>query len=129
LLRAPPGASEPAAEGRALAEAVVAVPPPPEPKVGDEAFLGDVRVIRNAVGPIGAGQVSLVNYATLYKGTYLLDFPPNDPGWLPQIDKIILAPRKGLYVIALVRVTSVDRSGETYVGTLTQLEASYSLIA
>jgi len=129
LLRASPSASEPPAEGRALAEAVAVVPPPPEPKVGDEAFLGDVRAIRNAIGPIGAGQVSLVNYATLYKGTYQLDFPPNDPGWLPQIDKIIMAPRKGLYVTALVRVTTVGRSGEAYAGTLTQLEASYSLIA
>ena len=77
------------------------------------------------MGPEGVAQVTLTNSALLGKGDYILDFPPNNPGWLQGIDRIIASPKKGLYVIAAVKITAVARSG-VYVGNLTYLDAVFS---
>ena len=61
------------------------------------------------MGPAGVAQVILTNSALLGKGDYYIDFPPNNAGWLQGIDKIIASPKKGLYVVASVKITDVPR--------------------
>jgi hypothetical protein len=59
LLATSPSTAEPAARGRALADAVSVAPSTePEPKVDDEAYLGDVRRITTTLLS-GSGQVVL----------------------------------------------------------------------
>lgn len=55
--------------------------------------------------------------------TYDLDFPPNDEKWLPEIDKIIAAPKPGLYVGAFIEITDVLTT-DMYRGKLTYLSVS-----
>ncbi|HEY7604452.1 MAG TPA: hypothetical protein VH760_09330 [Gaiellaceae bacterium] len=126
LLATPHTASEPAAPGRALAPAVSVAPAEPEPNVGDEAYLGDVRRITTSLLS-GSGQVVLSNNSPpRWKGDYFIDFPPNSKDWIPEIDRIVAAPRQGTYVEAAVKITSVSRPG-VYVGKLTLLRAQFPL--
>ena len=77
-------------------------------------------------GPTGTAQITLTNSATLWKGNYMLDFPPNHEGWLPELHRITAAPRGSVYVAAGVKVTSVSTPGN-YVGKLSLLRAQYTI--
>ena len=126
LFATPSSTSEPAAQGRALADPVSVAPAEPEPKVDDEAYLGDIKRITTSLLS-GSGQVVLSNNSPpRWKGDYFIDFPPNSKDWIPEIDRIIAAPRGGLYVEAAVKITSVSRPG-AYVGKLTLLRAQFPL--
>ena len=124
LFGTPPSSTsgEPAAVGVGLAPAAVVAEP--EPKVDDEAYLGDVRRITRM-----RGQVILSNYSPpRWIGDYVLNFPPNIEDWLLDIDKIIAAPRQGLFVDGAVKITEVpDASRRAYVGRLTELRPTYTL--
>ena len=126
LLATAPSTSEPAAQGRPLAEPVTVAPIEPAPKVDDEAYLGDIRVITTALLGDG-GQIVLSNYAPpRWKGDYYIDLPPNSKDWIQEIDRIIGAPREGLYVEGSVKITEVAAPG-SYVGKLTLLRVRFPL--
>ena len=130
LLRSPPTtAGEAAIPGRAYVEAsaTVAPPPPPEPTVDQEVYLGHVTGIEVSPGPTGSAQITLTNSATLWKGNYMLDFPPNHTGWLPELHRITAAPRGSVYVTAGVKVTKVSTTPGNYLGELYLLRAQYTL--
>jgi hypothetical protein len=130
LLRSPPTtAGEAAIPGRAYVDAsatVAAPPPPPEPTVDQEVYLGHVTGILVSPGPTGSAQITLTNSATLWKGNYMLDFPPNHEGWLPELNRITAAPRGSVSVSAGVKVTKVSAPGY-YLGKLYLLRAQYAL--
>jgi hypothetical protein len=66
-------------------------------QAGDKVFVSPITYVDKYINAEASGGTPT---------TYELDFPPNDEEWLPEIDKIIAAP-KPLRVLAYVEITNV----------------------
>jgi hypothetical protein len=80
-------------------------------QAGDKVFVSPItyvdKYINAEAAPAYDVRVRVVNDPSGgTPTTYELDFPPNDEEWLPEIDKIIAAP-KPLRVLAYVEITNV----------------------
>jgi hypothetical protein len=96
-------------------------------QVGDKVTVSPITYVDKIIDTEAAApydvRVRIVNDASGgAPTTYELDFPPNDEKWLPEIDKIIAAP-KPLRVLAYVEITHVY-AGRTdvYGATFTVLQ-------
>ena len=98
-----------------------------EPKVDDEAFLGNVTRISISGSRYGTWRVDLTSDSPArWKGVYGIEVPPNQEEWIPEIDRIIASPREGIVVEAGVKITQVYGPG-SYGGRLQMLRAHFPL--
>lgn len=95
--------------------------PPPGPQVGDVVRIENIRGVGKYLNPTSGEKYVRLAHSPSQETTVItyLNFPPNDESWLPEIDKIIAAP-KPLQVLAYVEITSVGTT-EIYHGKLTSL--------
>lgn len=95
--------------------------PPPGPQVGDIVRVDYIRGVGKYVNPTAGEKYVRLAHSPVQGTTviYYLDFPPNDEKWLPEIDKIIAAP-KPVQVLAYVEITVVGTT-EIHHGKLVSL--------
>lgn len=112
---------------------VSTAPAPPAPtgrQAGDKVVVSPITYVDKYINTEAAGYDVRVRVVNDPSGgtptTYRLDFPPNDEEWLPEIDKIIAAP-KPLRVLASVEITDVFGSRtDEYGARLTALQIASS---
>jgi hypothetical protein len=111
------------AEAGLLKAGAPATPPPPPTgaQVGDVVRVDNIRGVGKYTNPTSGEKYVRLAHDPVPGTTviYYLDFPPNDEKWLPEIDKIIAAP-KPVQVLAYVEITVVGTT-EIYHGKLTSL--------
>ena len=94
--------------------------PPVVPQIGDNVRVPFIRGVSKRIDA-SKTQVRLTHSPVQERTiTHYLDFPPNDHEWLSEFDKIIAAPKSGLYVHAYVDITDVLTT-DMYRGKLTSL--------
>jgi hypothetical protein len=88
-------------------------PPPrpptaPQPKVGDIANLDSVIAVAKTIQTIPSDRTQFI--LRELRVTYELEFPPNDPGYIPELDRLLTVSFTGtrhVSVFAQVEITEV----------------------